>query len=167
MEKFSTLNDCIALAEFAHRNQVDQAGMPYIDHPRRVMQTVQAQGAMPYVQMAAILHDVTEDTTFTISMLLELGIAPAAVELIKLLDRGYSEHYYFHDPTGPLYAQDGTKEQKNYFYYADIRTNKDATLIKLADINDNLQPWRLSYLSQSRQEYLTDKYDKALKALKG
>ena len=41
-QKFKTLNDVIALAEFAHRNQTDQAGMPYIDHPRRVIQAVQA-----------------------------------------------------------------------------------------------------------------------------
>lgn len=43
MQKFKTLSDAIALAEFAHRNQYDKAGMPYIAHPKRVMEAVQAR----------------------------------------------------------------------------------------------------------------------------
>lgn len=55
MQKFNTLSDAIALAEFAHRNQHDKAGMPYIEHPRRVMEAVQAQGAMPYGWLIACM----------------------------------------------------------------------------------------------------------------
>jgi len=49
MQKYNTLQDAIALAEFAHRNQHDKAGMPFIDHPKRVLASVQAQGVQPYV----------------------------------------------------------------------------------------------------------------------
>jgi (p)ppGpp synthase/HD superfamily hydrolase len=59
-----TLADCVRLAEFAHFHQRDKAGDEYIRHPKRVLASVQAQGAQPYVQMAAVLHDVTEDTAF-------------------------------------------------------------------------------------------------------
>jgi (p)ppGpp synthase/HD superfamily hydrolase len=165
MEKFKTLADAVAIAEVAHRNQVDQAGFPYIDHPKRVLAQVQAMGAAPYVQIAAIFHDVPEDTAFSHDILDALGFSPAVTRLTRLLDRNYSEWKYFHDPEGFLYAQDGTKEQKAYFYYEDIRKNPDAKMVKLADIRDNLTPWRLSHLPEKRQEYLIDKYDKALRAL--
>ena len=69
MTKLMNLADCIRLAEFAHYGQEDQAGHPYIEHPKRVLKAVQQDGAPPYVQMAAILHDVTEDTPFTPGML--------------------------------------------------------------------------------------------------
>lgn len=144
MQKFSTLSDAIALAEFAHRNQLDKAGLPYIEHPKRVLAKVQAQGAMPYVQMAAVLHDVTEDTPFTHGMLLELGFSEAVCRLVLLLDRTGE------DPDD---------------YYANIRKDPGAKMIKLADIEDNLSPWRLSYLSTETQNRLRAKYAKALEAL--
>jgi hypothetical protein len=179
MQKFKTLADVVALAEFAHRNQYDKAGMPYIEHPRRVMQNVQTQGAMPYVQMAAILHDVTEDTAFTCDMLLELGVPEATVEIVKLLDRDYSAGTFrflnqgrdvtvgkidgksrtWYMSLGP-YAEDD-------FYYENIRNNPGALQVKLADIGDNLQPWRLVYLPEETQKRLRIKYYKAIEQLTG
>lgn len=163
MQKFKTLSDVIALAEFAHRNQTDKAGLPYIEHPRRVLQAVQTQGALPYVQMAAILHDVTEDTAFTCDMLSGLGVPSPAVEIIRLVDRDASlnewktlaeefiDHESFPDP--------------DTFYYDQIKTNPGALQVKLADIGDNLQPWRLSYLPDDEQKRLQKKYAKALDLL--
>lgn len=165
MEKFKTLADAIALAEFAHRNQVDKAGLPYIEHPRRVLEKVKAQGALPYVQMAAILHDVTEDTAFTPDMLLALGIPESAVEIIKLVDRGESKRYHFTDPNGLLLTQTGQQSQIDYFYYEAIKSNPGAVQVKLADIEDNLSPWRLAYLSEETQNRLIDKYTKARELL--
>lgn len=165
VQKFKTLADVVALAEFAHRNQTDKAGMPYIEHPRRVMQNVQAQGAMPYVQMAAILHDVTEDTAFTPQMLLDLGVPEAAVELVKLLDRNYSKGLCIDWFTGFMPEDDNSFENADDFYYYHIRNNPAALQVKLADIGDNLQPWRLSYLPAEKQTYLRDKYAKAIKLL--
>lgn len=171
MQKFKTLGDVIALAEFAHRNQQDKACLPYIEHPRRVMQNVQAQGAMPYVQMAAILHDVTEDTAFTPQMLLDLGVPEAAVEIVKLLDRDYSARELarrqFPMLEFEIARQQMSKMQIEAFYYGQIRKNPDALKVKLADIGDNLQPWRLSYLPAEKQEYLRDKYAKAIHLLTG
>jgi (p)ppGpp synthase/HD superfamily hydrolase len=141
MQKFHTLADAIALAEFAHRNQFDKAGMPYIDHPKRVLAAVQGQGAKPYVQMAAVLHDVVEDTPFTLGDLDRLGFSQPVLILVDLLTR--------RDVVGP--------EE----YYAKIGKNADATLIKLADIADNTQEWRLSYLDEATQDRLRKKYAKA------
>jgi len=159
MQKYKTMVDVIALAEFAHRNQVDRAGLPYIEHPRRVMENVRAQGALPYVQMAAILHDVTEDTAFTPEMLLELGVPEAAVNIVRLVDRNLS-----YEDWKVLDAEWGDHESfpdPETYYYDRIRENHEACQVKLADISDNLQPWRLSYLSVETQARLKAKYAKA------
>lgn len=166
MEKYDKLSDVIALAEFAHRNQTDKAGLPYIEHPKRVLEKVKAQGCLPYVQMAAVLHDVTEDTAFTPAMLLELGVPSPAVEIVKLLDRdhsatvynGHAERYQWVHGTFWEY----TKDQ---FYYFHIKKNPGARMVKLADIEDNLSPWRLSYLPSETQERLKTKYAKAIASL--
>jgi (p)ppGpp synthase/HD superfamily hydrolase len=177
MQKFKTINDVIALAEFAHRNQTDHAGLPYIEHPRRVMENVRAQGALPYVQMAAILHDVTEDTAFTPQMLLDLGVPAPAVEIVRLVDRNINRpdrwYDYMNDrewkdignsATNPNFSEDSKRIQKRIneeFYYSRIKAHPSALQVKLADISDNLQPWRMSYLSLDKQEYLKAKYARA------
>ena len=159
------LNDCIRLAEFAHFHQTDKAGQPYIEHPKRVLANVQAQGAQPYVQMAAVLHDVTEDTNFTAQMLLDLGVPEAAVEIVRLVDRDISR-LAFHEVLA-IKASSGSIEKSQYdlFYYESIRGNPGAVQVKLADIGDNLQPWRLNYLPPETQDRLRDKYGKAIALL--
>lgn len=147
IQKYSSLQDIIALAEFAHRNQVDKAGMKYIEHPLRVMRSVQHQGALPYVQMAAVLHDVIEDTAFTADMLLELGVPEAAVNIVVLLTK--------------------VPGKSNVDYYKEIRKDQWATLVKLSDIDDNTQNWRLSYLSEETQKRLKRKYEIARAYLNG
>lgn len=182
-QKYKTLADCVALAEFAHRNQTDKAGFGYIEHPRRVLANVQAQGAPPYVQMAAILHDVTEDTAFTCDMLSSLGVPEAAVEIVRLVDRDASENLFdaqwrFSDTYASLMEEtvaDMDEARKliaraktvarDEFYYAAIRNNPGALVVKLADIGDNLQPWRLVYLPEETQERLQLKYKKAIDLL--
>ncbi|MEW6490876.1 MAG: hypothetical protein AB1578_23560, partial [Thermodesulfobacteriota bacterium] len=52
------LEDAIALAVSAHRGQVDKAGAPYVLHPLRVMLPMESDTE----KMAAVLHDVVEDT---------------------------------------------------------------------------------------------------------
>ena len=155
-----TLADCVRLAEFAHFHQEDKAGQPYIEHPKRVLANVQAQGAQPYVQMAAVLHDVTEDTKFTAKMLLDLGVPEAAVEIVCLVDRDYSAEWYEVERENHNIAC--TRDE---FYYLNIKKNPGAVQVKLADIGDNLQPWRLNYLPVRTQDRLREKYQKAIRLL--
>lgn len=166
VQKFKTLGDVIALAEFAHRNQVDKAGLPYIKHPKRVMEKVQEQGALPYVQMAAILHDVTEDTAFTPEMLEGLGIPEGAVEIVKLLDRNYSKQKYIDWTLGfDGEKPSGLSDNPDDYYYRQIKQNPGALMVKLADIEDNLANWRLAYLPEDTIKRLREKYRKAQVAL--
>lgn len=163
---FKTLDDAIALAEFAHRHQTDKAGLPYFKHPKRVMESVQSQGGLPYVQMAAILHDVTEDTTFTCSMLEHLGFPEGAVSIVRLVDRVHSEKMYTATfEMGVDAHATWYKEERDKFYYAGIKNNPGALMVKLADINDNLQEWRLSYLPPETQTRLRVKYATAKRLL--
>ncbi len=176
MQKFMTLDDVVALAEFAHRNQRDKAGLPYFEHPKRVMRSVQDQGAMPFVQMGAVLHDVTEDTAFTSDMLLDLGIPEAAVEIVRLVDRNYSAGLFHESNQNRDVAFSTNNQGKNYylalgpdaedeFYYSNIRKNPGALMVKLADIHDNLQEWRLAYLPEKTQHRLRAKYARAIELL--
>jgi (p)ppGpp synthase/HD superfamily hydrolase len=145
MQSFNSLADAVALAEFAHRNQFDKAGLPYIEHPRRVLENVKAMGVKPYVQQAAILHDVVEDTPFSIDILRSLGFSEPVLLVVDLVTR-----------------KKGVPSDQ---YYAAIRENPDAVAVKQADIRDNLAPWRLSYLDGSTQLRLMDKYATALRLI--
>ena len=167
MQKFKSLADAVRIAEVGHFHQVDKAGLPYIDHPKRVLSTVQAMGAMPYVQIAAVLHDIPEDTSFSHDILLALGFSEAVVKLTKLLDRNYSEQRFLDDYPEHLGLDesDKYKELRDNYYYNGIALNPDAKMIKIADIRDNLAPWRLNYLDEETQDRLKAKYAKALKHL--
>lgn len=145
MQRYGSIQDAIALAEFAHRNQFDKAGFPYIEHPRRVLENVKAMGAKPYVQQAAILHDVVEDTAFTLDMLSDLGFSEPVLLVVDLVTR----------------KSDVTSTE----YYARIRQNADAVMVKAADISDNTLPWRLAYLPQETQDRLRVKYARALHSI--
>jgi (p)ppGpp synthase/HD superfamily hydrolase len=142
---FQTLADAVALAEFAHRNQFDKAGFPYIEHPKRVLANVQAMGVAPFVQIAAILHDVIEDTPFTGSMLLDLGFSAPAVSLVETVSKKKGQTY------------------EEFIEY--IAVDRRAAMIKKADIADNTLPWRLEYLDPDVRDRLLAKYDRALEIL--
>lgn len=166
IQSYSTLDDAIALAEFAHRNQRDQAGEPYIRHPMRVLRALQEQGARSYVQIAGVLHDVTEDTRYTPGMLLDLGVLPAAVDIIKLVDRHYSKYQWAHDSANMYHAHGLEMElTADEYYYFHIRNNPGALQLKLCDIGDNLLPWRVVYLPPQKQKHLKEKYETAIKLL--
>jgi (p)ppGpp synthase/HD superfamily hydrolase len=79
----ATLERAIALAATAHAGQVDKAGQPYILHPLRVMLRV----ASEHERMAAVLHDVVEDTSVTLQVLVEEGFASEVVAAVEALTK--------------------------------------------------------------------------------
>ena len=136
-----TLNDAIALATSAHDGQVDKSGRPYIGHPLRVMAAVTGEHA----QMAAVLHDVIEDTSVTAHDLLVRGCPTAVVNAVVALS---------HLPDEPQDA-----------YLRRVAANPLALSVKRADIADNLSPARLARLDATLQERLQTKYETALRLL--
>ena len=67
----STLERAIEIAARAHAGQLDKAGQPYVLHPLRLMLAVNT----PMERMAAVLHDVVEDTSVTLEDLRTEGFA--------------------------------------------------------------------------------------------
>jgi (p)ppGpp synthase/HD superfamily hydrolase len=120
----STLEDAIALAVQAHRGQRDKAGAPYILHPMRVMMKQLSDEE----KMTAILHDVVEDTSWTLSGLRDAGYPEAVVGAVECLTK---------------------REGENYDAFVDrVIENPIARRVKLADIEDNMDMLRLSELRE-------------------
>jgi (p)ppGpp synthase/HD superfamily hydrolase len=123
-----SVEDAIALAAEAHRGQVDKSGQPYILHPIRVMLRCRTQAQ----RIAAVLHDVVEDTGRTLDDLRDLGY-PAEI----------------------LAALDGLTKRDGESYEAFVeRAAADpiARVVKLADIEDNLDLRRLPCISDKDVE---------------
>jgi (p)ppGpp synthase/HD superfamily hydrolase len=79
----STLERAIEIAAAAHAGQVDKAGQPYILHPLRVMLRVSSDAE----RMAAVLHDVVEDTPVTLAQLSGEGFPAEVVAAIDALTK--------------------------------------------------------------------------------
>ena len=115
------LSDAIALAAVAHGGEVDKSGQPYITHPIRVMMRCQEHGL--HAQMAAVLHDVVENTWVTLDLLRTMGFPGDVVEAVDAISRRKGHESY------PQYIERCSR-------------NRIATLVKLADIEDNSDPRR-------------------------
>lgn len=132
------------LATIAHTGQTDKLGVAYIQHPASVAAAFDRE--TEWVQhCAAWLHDVVEDTMLTERDLIDAGVAPAVVDVVRLLTR-----------TDDVPADE---------YYERIRHNPAARLVKLADIAHNLAPSRIAQLDDETRERLTSKYEHAIEAL--
>ena len=133
------------IASDAHAGQSDKAGMPYVDHPRRVAAAVAHLGWE--AEAAGWLHDVVEDSTYTYTDLLAVGIPADVVKSVCLLTR-----------RSGVPADD---------YYLSIRCDPVALAVKLADVADNQDPDRLGRLDPVTRARLRRKYEQATDALVG
>lgn len=117
----STLERAIEIAARAHAGQVDKSGAPYILHPIRVMLRV---ASVPE-RMAAVLHDVVEDTAVTLAELEQEGFSSEVVAAVDALTRRQIETY-------------------EEFV---TRAGRDpiGRVVKLADLEDNLDVSRISH----------------------
>lgn len=85
----STLEHAIALAARAHAGQVDKAGEPYILHPLRMALRL----TDPEDRIVAVLHDVVEDTDWTLAALRDEGFSEAVVTAVDAVTRRPDESY--------------------------------------------------------------------------
>jgi len=118
----ATLEDAIALAVEAHRGQKDRAGAPYILHPLRVMYRL-GWDAPEKARMAAVLHDVVEDTPIKLADLRARGFPEEVVAAVDLLSRRPEDSY----------------EQ----FIERVLPDPIARRVKRADLEDNLEVRRL------------------------
>lgn len=110
----STLEKAIAIAAQAHQGQKDKVGAPYILHPLRMMLKMDDEKEM----IAAILHDVVEDTDWTLRDLAKEGFSEEVLEAVDRLTRRAEESY----------------EE----FIERIKPNPIARNVKLADLEDNM-----------------------------
>lgn len=133
------------LAARLHAGQVDKAGRPYIEHLSRVFLLVGERGGDREQQIAALLHDAIEDGLATELELVEAGVPPGSIALVKAL----------------------TKEPKASYagYIRGLLGNSRALLIKRCDLEDNSDPDRLKALDAATRTRLLTKYRKALSTI--
>lgn len=137
----STIERAIEIAVLAHKGQKDKSGVEYILHPLRVME----RGKTEVEKICGVLHDVVEDSDWTIDDLKNEGFSEEVISVIKCL----------------------TKETENEDYDEFIeRIAKDpiATKVKLNDLLDNMDITRLNELSEQDLRRL-NKYLRAYKKL--
>jgi guanosine-3',5'-bis(diphosphate) 3'-pyrophosphohydrolase len=79
----STLERAIEIAARAHAGQIDKAGQPYILHPLRVMLRLQHNNE----RIAAVLHDVVEDTEVTLEDLAQAGFSADVLGAVEALTK--------------------------------------------------------------------------------
>jgi len=78
-----TLNRAIEIAVLAHTGQTDKAGEPYILHPLRVMLRMQTEEE----RITAVLHDVVEDSEWTLDGLKREGFSEAIINALDALTK--------------------------------------------------------------------------------
>ena len=105
------------IAAKKHAGQTDKQGVPYIEHPTRVAESLHDPG----LKIVALLHDTIEDTDCTRDELLKSGIDAAFVDMVCALTHNKNEPYL-----------DYIRRLK--------KTNPEVIPVKLADIHDNLRP---------------------------
>ena len=118
----------------AHKDQVDKSGIPYVFHPFHLAEQMETEETT----IVALLHDVVEDTPYTLSDLEKEGFAKEIIDALALLT---------HDDDTPYMD-----------YVRAIRDNPIAKAVKLADLRHNSDLTRLDVVDEKaltrREKYL-------------
>ena len=126
----------------AHKNQVDKSGMPYVFHPFHVAEQMTDEATT----IVALLHDVVEDTDYTLEDLAAEGFGKDILEAVALMT---------HEDDVPYLD-----------YVAKLKDNPIARAVKLADLAHNSDLSRIGEVDEETRERL-EKYQKAIALLKG
>ena len=138
----ATLERAIALAAQAHEGQVDKAGATYILHPLRMMLSVDT----PEARVAAVLHDVVEDTPVSLEELRAEGFSEAVIGAVEALTKR-------------------PEEEDDYdAFIRRVAPNPLARQVKLADLRDNCDVSRIAQPSQNDWRRI-EKYKRAIQYL--
>jgi (p)ppGpp synthase/HD superfamily hydrolase len=122
-----TVESTIEFIKSAHAGQVDKAGVTYWHHPVSVMKRLGTDAPDDY-KLAALLHDVFEDTKYGAADLRAMGYAERVVEAVLRLTK-VEEIPYLENIERIAASGD-----------------KIAIAVKIADNEDNLDPERIARL---------------------
>ena len=130
------------LADKAHEGQFRASGEPYIMHPLAVAEILAHLQIDHITLIAALLHDVVEDTPITLDDLRDKGYSDEIVVAIDALTRRTDETYSA--------------------YIERLSNNKLARRVKIADLQHNLDPERTKMIDNAS---LQNRYRNALQKL--
>ena len=134
------LDKAILIAVQAHYGQKDRYGQPYILHPLRVMMKVKSETE----KIIAALHDVVEDSALTLEDLKKEGFSNEIIRAVDCLTKREGEPYEAHVERA--------------------RLNRLALPVKIADLEDNMDPQRMGMLSDGDKKRIV-RYRETWKAL--
>lgn len=120
-----TLAKAIEIAFEAHKHQTDKYGAPYLGHVTRVMN----MGKTEAEKICGVLHDVVEDTDWTLEQLAAEGFKPEILEALGCVTKLSPEEDYDH-------------------FIARILPNRLACKVKLYDLTDNLDIKRMPEVTE-------------------
>ena len=128
------------IATYAHENQVDKAGVPYIHHPEAVADQLTDEKE----KIVGWLHDVLEDTDFSPAILREIFSREIMVALTAIT------------------RAEGEPWDE---YISRVEKNPIAVRVKMADLMHNMQLRRLPVVTDKDWERF-EKYRKTYDRLK-
>ncbi|MBR3894300.1 MAG: bifunctional (p)ppGpp synthetase/guanosine-3',5'-bis(diphosphate) 3'-pyrophosphohydrolase [Clostridia bacterium] len=124
----------------AHKDQTDKTGIPYVFHPFHLAEQMTDEIST----VCALLHDVVEDTDYTLEALSDMGFPAEVTEVLALLT---------HDPSVPYFD-----------YVKALSVNLIAKQVKLADLAHNSDLSRMDEIDEWAIAR-TEKYQKAIAML--
>lgn len=124
----------------AHKDQTDKTGLPYVFHPFHLAEQMTDE----YTTVTALLHDVVEDTDYTLNDLKEMSYPNEIITALTLLTHDDGSEY-----------MDYVKRLKN---------NPIARAVKLADLKHNSDLSRYDVID-SYAIKRTAKYQQAIEIL--
>lgn len=124
----------------AHRDQLDKSGIPYVFHPFHVAESMPDE----ITTTVALLHDVVEDTDYTLEDLAAMGFPQAVTDALAMMT---------HDDSVPYLD-----------YVAALKSNPVARCVKLSDLRHNSDLSRLDVVDEKALARV-EKYRKAIEML--
>jgi len=126
MKRGEMLSIALKLAVKAHDGQFDKAGVPYIMHPLKVLHYTKSDDEE--IQCIAVLHDTVEDSDMSWKDLEEAGMSSRVIAAVKALTK--------------------IKGQSYEEYREAVFANRDAMLVKLADLRHNTDIRRMKGVTE-------------------
>ncbi len=121
----------------AHKDQTDKSGLPYVFHPFHLAEQMPDEDTT----VVALLHDVVEDTEYTLDDLQRMGFGEKVMDALALMT---------HDDVVP------------YMEYVErLKDNSLARTVKLADLRHNSDLTRLDEVDDTARARV-EKYARAI-----
>lgn len=141
------IEQTVEFIKIAHAGVVDKGGKPYYLHPIAVMNRLPPD-VSDEVRLAALLHDVVEDTDYDIPYLRTMGYSETTLDIVTLVTRN----------------KDDGKTYLEWIQTIADSGNIGAIRVKKADNEENSDPERIAQLPVEMQS-IVNRYRRSLKIL--